>query len=78
MEGSIVLQCLQKPNTFREQKQTMGFAPDRVWEHVDQAQIERMTDATNAIIPYGILLRTFAAGGADSLQSEYSSPVDKI
>ena len=78
---SIVVQCRQKPGTFIEQGETMGFArnaPGHLAKHcpnVNLAEIEWKTEAERAVIPCGLLVRVWPKG-KDPDAEAYSSPVD--
>ena len=81
MQASIVLQCRQKPGTFREQGETMGFEGTwpghlaRTCPHVDVDAMERTSKQTTGAIPYGLLIRVWPKKG-DFEQENYKSPVD--
>ena len=66
--ASIVLQCRQRPGSFRCQGETMGysstFAGDvrLVFPHVDLDKIEWMSSESPAAIPCGMLVRPFRWG----------------
>jgi hypothetical protein len=80
MSASIVLQCRQKPGSFKAQGETMQF--EKKWpghlaqecQHVALDTVEWKSDINIATIPYGILIRTFAVHEAGA---SYSSPLDK-
>ena len=82
MRASIALQCLQKPESFRTQGETMGF--ERTWPgrlartcpHVDLRHIEWLSDTNAAAIPYGLLVRVWPTT-YDPDAEAYSSPVDR-
>ena len=80
MQASIVLQCRQKPGTFRTQGETMAFGRwpghlERTCPHVNLGEIEWLTDVSHAAIPYGLLVRVWPTG-ADPEGDVYKSPVD--
>ena len=78
MRASIVLQCRQKPGSFQQQGQTMGFTQEDLVKyrpHADPATIEWMSDTNVAAVPYGLLVRVWEEG-ADDESEAYASPVD--
>jgi hypothetical protein len=74
--GQAVLQCRQDPASFRPQEETMRFGPlaelCRCWP--DAGAVERVSERTGAIIPYGIMIRTFPEGTDPDF---FRSPVDR-
>eukprot|EP00931_Biecheleriopsis_adriatica_P047884 TRINITY_DN2763_c0_g1_i3.p1 TRINITY_DN2763_c0_g1~~TRINITY_DN2763_c0_g1_i3.p1 ORF type:complete len:494 (-),score=125.71 TRINITY_DN2763_c0_g1_i3:194-1675(-) len=76
----VVLQCRQKPDTFRVQAETMGFRSR--WKtrefdlcpHVHTHEVEWVTEVRKSLIPYGILIRTFTE--ANLPEKHFRSPVD--
>lgn len=81
MRASIVLQCRQKPSSFREQGETMGFrrsAPQHLATHCPHTKheaIERLSEVPSGTIAYGLLVRTWRKG-QDPEAAAYRSPVD--
>jgi hypothetical protein len=81
MRASLALQCRQKPGSFTTQGETMSF--ERTWPgrlahtcpHVDLCQIEWLSDANVATIPYGLLVRVWPTN-ADPDDEAYTSPID--
>lgn len=75
--ASMVLQCRQRPGSFKAQGETMRF--ESHWPtylkqecpHVDLQRIEWLSECNTAAVPYGLLIRTF--GESDG---GYRSPVD--
>jgi hypothetical protein len=61
--GQIVLQCRQNPKGVMKQKETMGFK--RKWpqhvicRHVNETEVECLSQSRGSATPYGVLLRTF-------------------
>jgi hypothetical protein len=85
MAASIVLQCRQKPGSFRTQGETMEFRRSnafwlqhfqREFPHVKRSQIEWKSEMNVGACPYGLLVRPFQ-WGADDTGSMYASPLDK-
>ena len=81
-EGSIVLQCRQRPGSYTTQGETMGFARD--WPgHLealcgalfDLNTIEWLSDENVGVIPCGLLVRVWKLG-SDPERVNYSSPID--
>jgi hypothetical protein len=81
MRASIAMQCRQKPGTFASQGETMDFTRKmpghlaRNCPHVDLGSIEWTSKQKEGTIPYGVLVRTWAAG-KDPSYDAYSSPLD--
>ena len=60
MRASIAMQCRQKPGSFRQQGQTMGFTPQGLREHrphVEPRAVEWTSKVIDAAVPYGLLVR---------------------
>ena len=76
MAGSIALICRQKPGSFTQQGETMGFT--RQWPgylkkscpHVSLQSLEWKSDVNAAAIPYGLLVRTWELVGATAATSQ--------
>ena len=78
MRASMAVQCRQKPGSFMQQGQTMGFTKEGLAKHrphADPATIEWMSDTNVAAVPYGLLVRVWEKG-ADLDAAAYASPVD--
>jgi hypothetical protein len=73
--GQAVLQCRQDPDSFLTQGQTMAFPHSAVLCHTwpNKRTVERVSEQTGNIIPYGIMIRTFAEGADPQF---FRSPVD--
>mmetsp|Transcript_73799 Transcript_73799/g.238958 ORF Transcript_73799/g.238958 Transcript_73799/m.238958 type:complete len:82 (-) Transcript_73799:292-537(-) len=59
----VVLQCRQKPDTFKIQGETMRFrstGQSDVCPHVKVDEVEWVTEHRKSLMPYGILIRTFS------------------
>lgn len=89
VQGQVVLQCMQKPDTFVVQDETMQFRskwPEHaICPHTREGLIERKSDTRGGVIPYGLLLRTFVKGAVpqgDWIQDNdkggagFCSPID--
>jgi hypothetical protein len=74
----MVLQCRQRPGSFKKQGQTMRFGE---WErhlarecpHVGLGTVEWKSDENVSAIPYGLLIRPFVLGADDT---NYRSPLE--
>ncbi|CAF1117417.1 unnamed protein product [Rotaria sordida] len=53
----IVLQCKQKPGTFRVQGETIGWGDKRICNIVPNESIEHFTNRRSSVIPYRLLIR---------------------
>jgi len=74
--GQAVLQCRQDPASFETQGQTMKFEDHEQLCHTwrDVRTVERISKQTGNIMPYGIVIRTFACG--DEPPVFFRSPID--
>ena len=56
-EIQIVLQCCQKPNSFKAQGETIGSGTRRIRPYIADESIEYYTDIRSSIIAYRLLIR---------------------
>jgi hypothetical protein len=56
----VVLQCRQKPNSFKVQKETIGARERRLCPFIPNERIEYFTDIRSSIVAYGLLVRAVA------------------
>jgi hypothetical protein len=63
MQGQLVLQCRQQPESFRIQQETMKFKQrwpsHTICPHTSSDIIEWLSKSCNGTIPYRLLLRVF-------------------
>jgi len=55
-QAQIVLQCRQKPKTFKTGPETIG-ATDVICPHIPNSEIEYFTDRRGSLLAYGLLVR---------------------
>jgi hypothetical protein len=55
--GQIVLQCRQKPGSYKVQRETIGLNDKRICEHIDNDKMEYFTDIRASLVAYGLLIR---------------------
>ncbi|CAF0988236.1 unnamed protein product [Rotaria sp. Silwood1] len=53
----IVLQCKQKPNTFKVQGETVGWGDKSICNIIPNESIEHFTNRRSSVIPYRLLIR---------------------
>jgi hypothetical protein len=53
----VVLQCRQKPGTFKVQGETIGAGHQRICPIISNDRIEILTTTRAAIVPYGLLIQ---------------------
>ena len=56
-EAQIVLQCRQKPGSFKVQRETIGLGEKRICRFVPNEKMEYFTDIRPSIVTYGLLIR---------------------
>lgn len=56
-EAQIVLQCRQKPNSFRVQGETIGLGERQVCPFISNETMEYFTDIRSSLVAYGLLIR---------------------
>jgi len=80
LAGQTVLQCRQRPDTFKKQGETMGFKS--LWKMEGKQlcpflsnhdEIEWTTETRPSVVPYGLLVRIFEPGRPPDY---FMSPVD--
>lgn len=73
----VVLQCRQKPGSFRIQAETMNFRQQGrhdLCPHVSAEEVEWVTEQRKTLIPYGLLVRTYPRDRPP--ERYFASPVD--
>lgn len=81
-QASVVLECRQRPGSYRTQGETMRFAATSA-EHrertfADMTQIEWFTDNPVTVMLTAVLVRFWESNGTDPHLAKYSSPVDPM
>lgn len=56
-KAQIVLQCRQKPGSFKIQGETIGLGHKRICKHISNDRMEYFTDIRASIVAYGLLIR---------------------
>ena len=56
-KAQIVLQCRQKPNSYKVQGETIGLGHKRLCKHITNDKMEYFTDIRASIVAYGLLIR---------------------
>ncbi|CAF1446744.1 unnamed protein product [Rotaria sordida] len=55
-QAKIVLQCRQKPGTFKIQRETIGQGTRRICKFISNEQIEYLTNYRSSVVPYRLLV----------------------
>jgi hypothetical protein len=58
-EAKVVLQCRQRPGTFKIQAETIDAGNRRLCPIIPNSEVEYFTEVRSSIIPYGLLIRVF-------------------
>ncbi|CAF0740496.1 unnamed protein product [Adineta ricciae] len=56
-EAQFVLQCRQKPDTFKIGPETIGAGKVQICPHIPNSEIEYFTERRSSLIAYGLLVR---------------------
>lgn len=54
--AQLVLQCRQKPGTFKIQSETVGRGNDPICDYISNEEIEYFTDIRVSLVPYRLLV----------------------
>ncbi|CAF1482509.1 unnamed protein product [Adineta ricciae] len=56
-QAQIVLQCRQKPDSFKVQRETIGLGKKRICSVIPNEKMEYFTDIRPSVVIYGLLVR---------------------